>query len=136
MKVLKSGDIIYANTHADFLNKVFKTDYKGWMKCVWPYKGDTIVWMVRFNKIVDGWRNTFVKVNGEDRVKEENVYHKETWNNNPVSCIHSRRIVIEVDDSSTFRKYVFRGVYTYLEKESDPYSIRYHKKESDEVTIY
>ena len=48
-KVMKSGDVIYARTHAEFLNEAFGTNYKAYMKCVWKYDEEWIVWMVRFN---------------------------------------------------------------------------------------
>lgn len=61
---MKTNDFFYADTHAEFLNNVFGTNYKQWMKSVWEYDIDTIVWMVRFDKETrDGWRNSFINEN-------------------------------------------------------------------------
>lgn len=40
---MKNGEFIYANSHAEFLNKAFGTNYKGWMKCVWKYDEEWVV---------------------------------------------------------------------------------------------
>ena len=128
---MKIGDFIYARTHADFLNKAFGTNYKAWMSCVWHYTDETIVWMVRFNQIRNGWRNRFISNN---RIMEENLNKVTVWNGIPVKeGMHRRRIVIEIDDSGRMRKYIFRGIYVYDEKSSDPVSVRYHDKVADEI---
>lgn len=68
---MKTNDFFYADTHAEFLNNVFGTNYKQWMKSVWEYDIDTIVWMVRFDKETrDGWRNSFIN---ENELLEENL---------------------------------------------------------------
>ena len=128
---MKIGDFIYARTHADFLNKAFGTNYKAWMSCVWHYTDETIVWMVRFNQIRSGWRNIFISNN---RIMEENLNKVTVWNGTPVKeGMHRRRIVIEIDDSGRMRKYIFRGIYVYDEKSSDPVNVRYHDKVADEI---
>lgn len=127
---MKTGQIIYAKTHAEFLNSTFGTNYKQWMKSVWNYDENTIVWMVRFNREIDGWRNTFVSSN---RIKEENLEHTLEWNGKPVGDpLNSKRIVIEIDEEGPRRKYIFRGVYTCDKENSNPYTVRYHNKISDE----
>ena len=55
---MKTGEFIYAKTHAEFLNEAFGTNYKAWMKSSWKYDKEWVVWMVRFNRVVDGWTNT------------------------------------------------------------------------------
>ena len=127
---MKNGEFIYARTHADFLNKAFGTDYKAWMKCVWKYSDDLVVWMVRFNRDDNGWRNSYVSSN---RIKEENLNKVGAWDGKPIDeGMHKRRIVIEIDDMGSTRRYIFRGIYRYDEVNSDPYTIRYHDKVSDE----
>ena len=63
-KIEKNGiteKIVYAKTNAEFLNKVYGTNYKGWMKSGWKYDNNTIVWMVHLDdKVRCGWRNTIV----------------------------------------------------------------------------
>ncbi len=128
---MKNGDYIYANTHADFLNQAFGTNYKAWMSCVWQYNEDTIVWMVRFDKTNrSGWKNSFIS---DSRIKEENIYNKSEWNRAPVAKpLFFKRIVVEVVDNCKPRKYIFRGIYRYDEQNSNPLTVRYHDKLSNE----
>ena len=131
---MKNGDFIYARTHADFLNQAFGTNYKAWMKCVWPYTDEIAVWMVRFNKTDGGWRNTFIS---ENRIKEENLNHVTEWGGMPVTFErHKKRLVIEIDDSGSRRKYIFRGLYAFDEKNSNALFVKYHDKISDEFYIF
>ena len=125
MKTLKEGDIIYADSHADLLNQVFGTNYKAWMKSVWNYNDETVVWMVRFNQERSGWYNSFVS---NSRIREENIYRRRYWNNRHIRYVDKKRIAFEIDDSKAYRKYIFRGVYVYDEETSDPSSVRYHNK--------
>jgi hypothetical protein len=128
---MKTGEIVYAKTHAEFLNATFGTNYKQWMKCVWNYNENTIVWMVRFNHETGGWRNSFVSSN---RIKEENLEHALEWNGKSVADrLDTKRIVVEIDDSGYRRKYIFRGIYTYDKEASNPYTVRYYNKVSDEM---
>ena len=131
---MKTGDIIYAKNHADFLNKTFGTNYKGWMKSSWKYNLDKewSVWMVRFNKTDGGWTNTFVTPN---RIMEENIGGVTTWSGKSLKFIHKNKIVIEVYDTGYSREYIFRGLYKYDEKESNPYKARYYDKVADELKV-
>lgn len=128
---MKNGEFIYARTHAEFLNQAFGTNYKAWMKCVWRYTDDLIVWMIRFNRDDGGWRNSRITSN---RIKEENLNKVGEWDGKPIDeGLFKRRIVIEIEDLGRVRKYIFRGIYAYDEASSDPYTIRYHDKISDEL---
>ena len=127
-KVMKSGDVIYARTHAEFLNEAFGTNYKAWMKCVWKYDEEWIVWMVRFNTEKGRWRNTFLS---SSRIMEENLDKVGIWDNKPIEDIDKKRIVFEIEDLGHTRKYICRGRFIYDEKNSDPYTVRYHEKYSD-----
>ena len=129
---MKTGEVIYAKTHAEFLNKAFGTNYKQWMKCVWNYSDDLIVWMVRFNKDVNGWRNTFVS---DSRIKEENLNKIAEWDGELVEDAiekHKNRLVVEIVDLGKIRKYIFRGRFIYDRHNSNPRTIRFHDKISDE----
>ncbi len=132
-RFMKTGDIIFAKTHAEFLNKIFGTSYKAWMRCVWNYSDDLIVWMVRFNSVKNGWRNSFIS---DDRIMEENLDNVTEWNGMPIENMHRRRLVVEIVDVGRVRKYVFRGVFVYDQDNSDPRNVRYHDKVSDEFIIY
>lgn len=127
---MKAGQIVYARTHAEFLNLTFGTNYKQWMKSVWNYDDNTIVWMVRFNCAKDGWRNSFVS---STVIKEENLEHALEWNGRSIADrLDAKRIVIEINEEEMRRKYIFRGVYTYDEEKSNPYADRYYNKMSNE----
>lgn len=124
---MKIGETIYANTHAEFLNEAFGTNYKQWMRCTWRFDDRHTVWMVRFNKKDGGWKNTFIANN---QIKEENL---EAARKGDIGFIHKRKIVIEIADGLNGRKYIFRGVYLYNEEKSDPYTVRYYDKVADEI---
>lgn len=123
---MKNGDFIYAKTHAEFLNKAFGTNYNGWMKSVWKYNDNMVVWMVRFNQTDGGWRNTFVSHNC---IREENI----GGHGKPLEWLDRTKIVIEITGQGNSRKYTFRGVYKYNEKNSNPITCRYYDKISDEI---
>lgn len=125
---MKNGEFIYANSHAEFLNKAFGTNYKGWMKCVWKYDEEWVVWMVRFNEKDGGWRNTFVS---DTCIKEENLYNLKTWDGKSVANPDKKKIVIQIVNLGDTRKYIYRGRYIYDEKNSDPYTVHYYNKYSD-----
>ena len=129
---MQNNKVIYAKTHADFLNQAFGTNYKAYMKCVWPYDDEWVVWMVRFGKCNGGWMNTFVS---DSRIKEENIGGVRFYDGKSVAVIDKKKIVIEIVDSAFGgeRKYIFRGKYVYDEKNSNPYTIRYYDKVSDEM---
>lgn len=125
---MKSGEIINARTHADFLNQAFGTTYKAWMKSVWRYDENTVVWMVRFGKEDGGWTNTFLS---DTRIEEKILTPQSTVS--PLSeYLYKKRVVIQVVECSYSRKYIFRGIYQYDEKNSDPCNVRYYDKLSDE----
>ena len=126
-KFMKNGVAIEARTHAEFLNEAFGTNYKAWMKCVWKYNEEWIVWMVRFNKKDGGWTNTFLS---NSRIKEENIGGYKIYEGKPLSCLYKKRIVIEIVDLGYTRKYICRGRFIYDEKNSDPYTVRYYNKYS------
>ena len=136
MKKLTAGDVIYARTHADFLNKVFGKNYRQWMKSVWNYDENTIVWMVHFDGASrSGWKNEFINGN---LIKETNVWRVDTWNGRAIDwAVYKKRIVIEVRGGDFFesRSYVFRGVFKADEDKSDPYTVRYYEKISDEFIV-
>lgn len=124
---MKNGTVIYANTHAEFLNKAFGTNYNKWMRSTWSYDEEWVVWMVRFNEVKDGWRNTFVSAS---RIKEENLKRKEIWDGKPIS-VDKKKIVIQIEDLGYTRKYTCKGRYIYDGINSDPKNIRYYDKYSD-----
>ena len=130
---MKTNDFFYADTHAEFLNNVFGTNYKQWMKSVWEYDIDTIVWMVRFDKETrDGWRNSFIN---ENELLEENlILTRKKYDGAPLRELLSlRRIVIAIDESGYRRRYIFKGVFVLNEERENTNSKHYFVKISDEI---
>lgn len=130
---MKTNDFFYADTHAEFLNNVFGTNYKQWMKSVWEYDIDTIVWMVRFDKETrDGWRNSFIN---ENELLEENlILTRKKYDGAPLRELLSlRRIVIAIDESGYRRRYIFKGVFTLNLKRENTTLRHYFIKISDVI---
>lgn len=130
---MKTNDIFYADTHADFLNKAFGTNYRQWMKSVWKYDDNAIVWMVRFDKETrDGWRNSFIN---ENELLEENLILTRTkYDGAPLRELLSlRRIVIAIDESGYRRRYIFKGVFTLNLKRENTTLRHYFIKISDVI---
>ena len=102
---MKSGEVFYANTHADFLNKNFGTNYKAWMKCAYPLNTQYEVWMARFDgKVRDGWKNSY---HGEI-IKDENIdTNRQKWSGIPLPhTLYYTKLVFEIiDDYYSGRKY-------------------------------
>lgn len=131
---MKTGEFIYAKTHADFLNQAFGTNYKAWMKAVWPYYDEnTVVWMVRFNEKDGGWTNTFLS----DTRIEEKLLDPNRQVSRSSLYLNKNRIVIQIINidlgHTRTRKYIFKGVYKYDKTNSNPPLVRYHDKISDEI---
>jgi len=64
---------------------------------------------------------------------EENLNRVEEWDGAPVGYrMDRKRVVIEIDDTYSRRRYIFRGVFAYDKNNSDPRTVRYHDKISDE----
>ena len=128
MKELRENDTFIARTHADFLNKVFGTHYKGWMKSVWTVTDDVIVWMVRFDRITrDGWRNHFLS---DDLLCQENVYGKKLWNGVPIDDSQQLRLVFAIMGEGKSKTYTFKGVFRYETDKSNPQGKEYFRKMS------
>ena len=132
---MKTNDFFYVDTHAEFLNNVFGTNYKQWMKSVWEYDIDTIVWMVRFDKETrDGWRNSFIN---ENELLEENlILTRKKYDGAPLRELLSlRRIVIAIDESGYRRRYIFKGVFVLNEERENTNLKHYFVKISDEIEV-
>ena len=127
--IMKSGEFIYAKTHAEFLNKAFGTNYKSWMRSAWTYDDEWVVWMVQFNKTKNGWRNIFVS---DSCIKQENLNAVKEFDGKPIEeSTTKKRIVFEVDETGFSRKYIFKGKFVYDEERSDPFTSQYLNKISD-----
>lgn len=106
--------IVYARTNADFLNQVYGTNYKGFMRGRWPYKDDTWVWMVRMDEqIRQGWKNRIIS---QDEIWEEYVLDDEpTYSSEPE---RKYRIAVRIVDAPNGRQYHILGRYRFDFKNS------------------
>ena len=52
---MKLGDIISVSTNANLLNKIIGTDYKQWMKCIYPLPNDIDIHMICLNSQDNGF---------------------------------------------------------------------------------
>ena len=123
---MKTGEAIYARTHAEFLNEAFGTNYKAWMKCTWKCGDGWVVWMVRFDENNDKWTNTFLP---DSRIKETNFNAPSEY----IKKIDKKKIVFQIVGNGSSRRYIFKGKYVYDEANSDPYTSRFYNKVSDEL---
>ena len=105
--------IVLAKTHAEFLNKILGTHYKGWGSSRYPYDKETWVWMVRFDgKIRSGWLNLIVS---------ENEIHEKYVDCAPPAFKDDKRkfrIVVSVKEGYNEREYHVLGKYRYDENKS------------------
>lgn len=104
-----SDQIIHARTHAEFLNKVFGTNYTQWMKSTWDYSDDTIVWMVRFNGENSGYQN---RILGDGRIIE--IYTEEDRDrimHNSRYYKHPYRLAVAIEEPYGTRQYRILGLY-------------------------
>ena len=127
---MKTGKVIYARTHAEFLNEAFGTNYKGYQKSSWKYDDKWVVWLVRFNQEVNGWRNTFVT---ESRIMQKNLKNVEVFEGMPITQATTKnRIVFEIVGNGDSRRYIFRGKFVYDEISSNAIHSQYLDKVADE----
>ena len=101
--------IVYANTNAEFLNKVFGTNYKAWMRGRWEYSKDTWVWMIRLDgKCRQNWRNRIIN---ENEIWEEYIgTETPTYRHEPE---RKYRIVVGIEKGNLGREYHILGKYRY-----------------------
>lgn len=107
------GKIVCAKTHAEFLNKAFGTDYKGWMQSRWEYDADTWIWMVCFDgKMRQGWINCIIS---EDEIWEEYI-----GDETPTYKRDNKRfrIVVSIKEGHCGREYHVLGKFRLDEEKS------------------
>ena len=84
-----------------------------------------MVWMIHIDgKERNGWRNLWL--DHGDIIREEHI-----GGNKMPHESNRDRIVFEIDDTSTSRKYIFCGLYHYLQNESEPNNFRIYAKIKD-----
>ena len=106
--------IICAETHADFLNQAFGTNYKGYMRGRWNYDENTWVWIVRMDsKVRSGWRNRIIDQN---EIWEEYVLDGDPSYSDESERMY--RIAVNVVDTPIGRQYHILGKYKFDFKNS------------------
>ena len=125
------GDKIYAQTHANCLNYILGTKYRGWQRTCYNYNSNTIIWMFyKDNQERAGYRNKIVG----DRLIEENVFHVKKWDGKPVNP-DINRIAFSINYYGSKRVYTFEGVFKYCPEESETYKFSVYKRISTEIDI-
>ena len=102
-------NVVYANSNADFLNKVYGTNYKAFMRGRYPLDSQTWVWMIRLDgKERQGWRN---RVINENEIWEEYVGKEQPSYN--ATEERKYRIVVSIKDLPSRRAYHILGRYRF-----------------------
>ena len=101
--------IVFAKTHAEFLNQAFGTNYIKWMSSRWTYDEDTWVWMVEFDgKLRTGWYNQIIN---ENEIWEKYIGDEPpTFTKMPEK---KYRIVVQVIKEDSCREYRVLGKFRY-----------------------
>ena len=128
MKTLKAGEVVYADTNAELLNKLLGTHYKAWMKSHIPLDVGEMLWMARLDGVVHaGWRNTMQ--NGQ--IIEEYVGGHPYPSNINLGLEVRKRAVFEKYDWGKF--FVFRGVFEVEQNSSLTHRVLHSI--SDQITL-
>ena len=129
-----TGKVIRADTHAEFINKMFGKSYINIFKSTWQYTDRCIVWMVRFYGKTEAWINRFTDKTHTRIVEyyESNESEKEKIDFPPLS--HRIRIAVAIEERGVPRRYTVEGVFEFDEKASTR-TKRYYNKISDDLPI-
>lgn len=122
---LLEGKSYIANTHAEFLNTVFETNYIQWMQAGWHYSPNVLVWMVRFYGDDGNWKNRFLDPNTicERYIGTTNL-HNGHLIGDPAELY---RIVVSISEQKSNRIYTIKGLYKYVKEQSSPHKHIYIK---------
>lgn len=119
------GKSYIADTHAEFLNIVFETNYEQWMQAGWSFSPNVLVWMVRFYGDDGNWRNRFLN---PDMICEEYIGSTGLHKGNLISDpSHYYRIVVSITGNKPNRTYSVKGLFKYVKEQSSPYKHIYIK---------
>lgn len=99
---LKKNSIVTARTYAEFLNKIFSTNYKAWYKSTYNYSDDTVVWIIRIDsKDRNGFKNY---IEGNNIIEESK--------SNPTRSLKPIRMIFKVIDCENgLKNFVYLGKY-------------------------
>ena len=116
--------IIGAHTHAEFLNMLLGKNYKQYMKCVYYFDRNNLIWMIRLNDEITsyGWKNSLVFADyiAEYYVGKE-TERLNTHKNYPTNQTRYIFEIIEGEDEEdpSLRYYEFKGVFKLVLEKSD-----------------
>lgn len=132
---MQAGNIIYAKTHADFLNQLLNKNLKSYMRCTYDLNSNCAIWLIRLSARESklGWTNTLT--NSGNTINEfytgkpeDRIEHHKYLNPN------IKRVVFDIlDTAKGMRRYVFKGVFEY-DRNSDNTN-RVWNKISDEYSF-
>ena len=121
---MKIGEYVYARTHAELLNELLGTNYKGWMKDH-IILSDKMLWMIELGNFVSssGWMNRLVGDKVSEKLVDKKFETHTTYKTAPkveqmTSWRFYDRIVFDVEKGGSVRKYIFRGVFRPNPEES------------------
>lgn len=122
---LLEGKSYMADTHAEFLNTVFGTNYEQWMQAGWHYSANVLVWMVRFYGDDGNWVNRFLDSN---TICEKYIGTTNLHNGNIIGDpTELYRIVVSITGQKSNRTYTIKGLYKYVKEQSSPHKHIYIK---------
>ena len=106
---MEKGYQITVRTNAEFLNKVFGTNYKLWLKSTYELDDSTTVWMIR----IDGEkRNSFKNYFDNGCIIEESL-EEETRSLKPV------RMVFQIIEKNKYKTFIYLGKYSLDNEKSN-----------------
>ena len=109
--------ITRANTHKDFLKKVFNTTGTGGMSLKqYPSNPHIYIWMVKFFGTHENWKNRTVKIDGEDYIREKYVGTEPNpiWNGKPITLknvMGPLRLAVSIKKAFNDVTYEILGLY-------------------------
>lgn len=126
---VQSKKIIRADTNAEFLNKIFGTNYRQWYKSVWKESPNRLVWMVRFYDSAPAGKATGNGVWENRWCDKEHMRCREEYKGSgiPNEPETDYRIVVSIEERNVPRRYTIEGVYKWDKTKGDLY-IRYYDK--------
>lgn len=119
--VMKTGEVITARTHADFLNTLLDKKFKGYMKCTLRFDSKNVLWMIRLDSqpTNTGWCNS-LEENGNKIVENYIGHPSQRIEPHKVPVYHQRRYVFDIIERSWGnRDYIFRGVFDFSREEGN-----------------
>lgn len=116
--IMKIGESIEAHSHAEFLSKVLKKEYKGYWKSGKKLADGKFLWMIELGSFEtpSGWINRLVSKNliTETHVGITFSFEHNTYKNALLTgqkFDDSDRVIFDIIKKETHREYIFRGVF-------------------------